>query len=148
MDDTIETPAPVSTNAPWHLWVVGVLSLLWNAVGVMSYLMTKLGKLEALGMTPDQIAYFNSFPAWASAVWALGVWGCLIGSLLLLARSRHAVTAFGVSIVGLIGTAVFSYGMSDVPEELRSVPLDIAIWAITLGLFWYARRMTAGGVLR
>lgn len=143
-----ETDALSRNAAPWHLWVVGIVSLLWNAVGVFSYMMTELGQLASLGMTPEQIAYFEAFPAWATAFWALGVWGCLLGSILLLARSRHAVTAFGVSIVGLVGTAVFSYLVSDVPDDLQSVPLDIAIWAITFGLFFYARRQAANAVLR
>ena len=145
MDAT--TDAHSRIGAPWHLWVVGIVSLLWNAVGVFSYMMTELGQLASLGMTPEQIAYFETFPAWATAFWALGVWGCLLGSILLLARSRHAVTAFGVSIVGLVGTAVFSYLVSDVPDDLQSVPLDIAIWVITFGLFFYARRQAANGVL-
>lgn len=137
-----------TVRAPWHLWAVGILTLLWNAVGVMSYMMTHLGKLESLGMTPEQIAYFDSFPAWANAVWAIGVWFCLLGSILLLLRSRHAVTAFAISVIGLVGTSYFSYFVSAVPEGLQSVPLDIAIWAITLGSLWYAIRQRDAGVLR
>lgn len=137
-----------NARAPWHLWAVGILTLLWNAIGVMSYTMTHLGKLESLGMTPDQIGYFDSFPAWANAVWAIGVWFCLLGSILLLLRSRYAVTAFAISVIGLVGTAYFSYVVSDVPEDLQSVPLDIAIWVITLGSLWYAIRQRAAGVLR
>ncbi len=137
-----------TVRAPWHLWAVGILTLLWNAVGVMSYMMTHLGKLESLGMTPEQIAYFDSFPAWANAVWAIGVWFCLLGSILLLLRSRHAVTAFAISVIGLVGTSYFSYFVSVVPEGLQSVPLDIAIWAITLGSLWYAIRQRDAGVLR
>ncbi len=135
-------------RAPWHLWAIGILTLLWNAIGAMSYTLTHLGQLEALGMTPDQIAYLDSFPAWANAVWAIGVWFCLLGSVLLLMRSRHAVTAFALSVIGLVGTAYFSYVVSDVPENMQSVPLDVMIWAITLGSLWYAARQRAAGVLR
>lgn len=134
--------------APWHLWAVGIVTLMWNTIGVTSYMMTHLGKLDALGMTADQIAYFASFPAWANAVWALGVWGALEASLLLLARSRHAVTAAAVSVVGLIGTTVFQYFVITVPAEMASPPLDAVIWATTLFTLWYARRMRRAGVLR
>lgn len=135
------------TATPWHLWVVGILTLLWNSVGVMSYMMTELGKLEALGMTPDQIAYFDSFPAWATAVWALGVWGAFFGSVLLLLRSRWAVTATVVSVIGLIGTTIFQNFMTQVPEELQSLGLDLTIWATTLFMLWYAMKMRRNGVL-
>ena len=30
----------VSARAPAHLWIVGILSLLWNAFGCYDYLMT------------------------------------------------------------------------------------------------------------
>ena len=137
-----------ATKAPWHLWVVGGLTLLWNAVGIYSYMMTELGKLADLGMTPDQIAFFESFPAWAVALWALGVWGAFIGSLLILLRSRWAVPSIAISVVGLVGTTIYQNLMIDVPEELQSLPLNLAIWATTVFMLWYAIRMRAQGVLR
>lgn len=133
--------------APWHLWAVAILTLLWNSIGVMSYMMTRLGKLDALGMTPQQIAYFDTFPVWANAVWALGVWGAFAASLLLLLRHRWAVPAAQISVVGLLGTTAFTYGVADVPEELMSVPLDVTIWATTLFVLWYAVKMRREGVL-
>ena len=136
------------TKAPWHLWVVGVVTLLWNAVGIFSYMMTHLGKLEDLGMTPEQIAFFDSFPAWSNALWAMGVWGAFVGSILILLRSRWAVTSIVISVVGLVGTTIFQNFMIEVPEELQSLPLNIPIWVTTLFMLWYARKMTAESVLR
>lgn len=137
-----------AAKAPWHLWLVGGVSLLWNAVGIFSYTMTELGKLDALGMTPDQIAYFDSFPSWAIAVWALGVWGAFFGSVLLLMRSRFAVHCFAIAILGLIGTTYFQNVVADVPADLQSAGLDMAIWVITLFLLWYAWTMHKRSVLR
>lgn len=136
------------TKAPWHLWAVGALTLLWNAVGVTSYSMTELGKLEALGMTPDQIAYFDSFPAWAIGLWALGVWGAFFGSVLLLLRSRFAAHALTISVVGLIGTTYFQRIATTLPANMQNTALDAAIWAITLFTLWYAMRQRRAGVLR
>ena len=138
----------IGTKTPWHLWVVGIVTLLWNAIGIFSYLSTQTGNLESLGMTADQIAYFDSFPAWADAVWALGVWGAFLGSILLLLRSRWAVTSIGISIVGLIGSTIYQRFMIEVPEELDSIGLSAMIWIITLFMLWYAIRMRGQGVLR
>lgn len=137
-----------ANKAPWHLWAVGILTLLWNGVGIFSYMMTHLGKLEDLDMTPDQIAFFDSFPAWANALWALGVWGAFFGSVLLLLRSRWAVTSIAISVVGLVGTTIYQNFMIEVPAELQSLPLNLAIWATTLFMLWYARKMQSEGVLR
>lgn len=136
------------SKAPWHLWVVGVVTLLFNAMGIVSYMTTRLGMLEQMGLTPDQIAFMNSYPAWISAFWALGVWGAFAGSLLLLARSRWAVMAMMVAMVGLIGTTIGNYAVLDVPAAMQAPALDAAIWVVTVFLLVYAMRMKAAGVLR
>jgi hypothetical protein len=136
------------TKAPWHLWVVGLLTLLFNAMGIISYLTTKLGMLADMGMTPGQIAFMESYPAWANAFWALGVWGAFAGSVLLLLRSKWAVAAMVVALLGLIGTTIFHYALIEVPVDMQAPALDVAIWAVTLSLLLYARRMAATGVLR
>ena len=138
----------IGTKTPWHLWAVGIVTLLWNAIGIFSYLSTQTGNLEALGMTAEQIAYFDSFPAWADAVWALGVWGAFLGSILLLLRSRWAVTSIAISIIGLIGSTYYQRFVIEVPEEFDSIGLSAAIWIITLFMLWYAMRMRSQGVLR
>lgn len=135
-------------RAPWHLWLVGAVTLLWNAIGVFSYLMTQTGNLVGLGMTPEQIAYFDAFPVWATAVWALGVWGAFAGSILILLRRRWAVVAFGMAIVGLVGTTIFELLLSDVPEGLSNPALLTGIWFTTVGSLFYARWMARAGVLR
>jgi hypothetical protein len=135
-------------KTPWHLWVIGIVTLLFNAMGVLSYTMTKLGKLADLGMTPDQIAFMNSYPAVATALWALGVWGAFGGSLLVLLRSKWAVAAMVVALVGLIGTTIYNYVLIDVPADMEAPALDVVIWVVTLLLLFYARRMAAAGVLR
>lgn len=144
MNDTTLGAAKV----PWHLWLIGGLSLLFNAMGVISYTMTKFDMLAEAGMTADQIAFMNAYPAWASAFWALGVWGAFAGSVLLLLRSRFAVSAMVVATIGLVGTTVYNYGLIEVPAAMEAPALDIAIWAVTLSLLLYVRRMAAAGVLK
>src|SRR3546814_16804363 len=95
-----------ANKAPWHLWMVGVLSLLWNARGGYDYTMTQMHNrayIEAamgpMGLSyDDAVAFIDSFPLWADALWALGVWGSVAGSVLVLLRSRCALPAFWVFI--------------------------------------------------
>ncbi len=117
-------------------------------MGVFSYVMTMLGNLADLGMTPEQITFMQSYPAWANAFWALGVWGAFAGSVLLLLRSRFAVAAMMIALLGLIGTTVYAYALITVPASMQAPTLDVMIWAVTLFLLFYARRMKAAGVLR
>lgn len=133
---------------PWHLWVVGAVTLLFNAMGIVSYVTTKLGMLAEMGLTPSQIAFMESYPAWISAFWALGVWGAFAGSLLLLARSRWAVAAMVVATIGLVGTTLGNYVVLEVPADMQAPALDVAIWVVTLFLLFYARAMAKAGVLK
>ena len=97
-------------KAPFHLWLIGILSLLWNAGGAYDYLMTQTGNVTYLEMlTPEQLDYLNSAPVWFVATWATGVWFAVLGSILLLMRSRFAGTAFAVALVGFVVSAVYSY---------------------------------------
>ena len=137
-----------SAKTPWHLWATGFLTLLWNSVGGFSYTMTRLGKLEDLGMGPVEIDYFASAPLWSNFFWALGVWGAILGSILILLRSRFAVYSILAAIIGLLGSNAWQYGMSDIPESLANPPLTIAIWITTLFMLFYASRMARKGVLK
>lgn len=142
-----------AVKTPWHIWVVGVLSLLWNAVGAMDYTMTKLKSADYMAaFTAEQQAYFYSFPLWANIGWALGVWGSVLGSILLLARSRHAVTAFAVSLAGLAVSTVYQFGMhyGDLQRMFGTFPMIFTaiIWVVGIALYFYARGQAAKGVLR
>ena len=140
-------------KTPVHLWIVGVVSLLWNAVGAFDYTMTKMQNAEYLAaFTPEQQAWFASFPLWANIGWALGVWGSVLGSLLLLARSRHAVSAFAVSLVGLAISCIYQFGLhyGDLMRLFGTFPMIFTaiIWVILIALYLYARKQAAAGVLR
>lgn len=155
-------PAPVDAvlgetrKAPWHLWAVGGLSLAWNMIGAADYTLSQLGNrtwlgaaAENMGVTADDmIAYIDSFPAWMHAFWALGVWGAIAGSILLLARSRHAVWAFAVSLLGLAVTQ-FYRALTPQPEWVGDgLAFNLMLWSIASFLLIYAVSMRNKGVLR
>lgn len=140
-------------RAPWHLWLVGGLGLLWNGFGCFDYVMTTAGGeayLRSLGMDDTAIAYYAAMPAWMTAVWAVGVWGGLLGTILLLIRSGWAFLAFVASfaafVLSVVYTYVFSNGADFAPEGAV-----IMHGVVTLGcvfFVWYAWFMKRRGVLR
>ena len=142
-----------SGPTPKHLWIVGILSLLWNCFGAYNYLMTNLDPaayIASAGYGPEVAAWFESFPTWAVGAWAVGVWASVAGAVLLLLRSRHAATSFLISFVG----AVVSFGYQFTTERPAEVAgaaaaIEPAVILIAILLQWYyARRQAAAGVLR
>lgn len=145
--------AETRTGAPWHLWAVGVLGVLWNAYGCYDYTMTQLGGedyLRSYGMTEEQIAYFSAMPAWMSGVWAIGVWGAIAGSILLLVRSKYALHAFVASLAAFVLSLVYQYGMTDGAAIYGNQALIMSgvILAGCLFFAWYAWRAGKRGLLR
>jgi hypothetical protein len=142
----------MESRTPVHLWIVGVLATIWNAFGCFDYLMTQTRNEQYLAnFTDPQRIYFDSFPMWMEATWACGVWGGLLGSLLLLARSRFAVHAFGLSLAGLAISTFYQYVLTTPPPEMMSgamLAMNLVLWAVAIGLLIYAMRMRGRGVLR
>lgn len=147
----------MQVRTPIHLWIVGTLALLWNGLGAFDYLMTRLRNEEYLaaavpGVDPQAVlAWVDAFPIYAQFGWGLGVWGGLVGAVLLLMRNRWAVAVFGASLVGaLLGLGyqiLFAPplpGMAGASHEI----MPFVIILVALALFVYARAMRAKGVLR
>ena len=160
VEDDPARAAPVRTasdgRTPWHLWALGIVSLLWNAFGANDYLQTQLGNLAYFetmlagsDVAPAQaMAYFQSFPAGVMGSWALGVWGAVAGSILLLLRTRFAVWAFAASLIGL-GVNTLYQVLTPQPDWIdSSTPMTIVIWSIATFLLIYAISMRGKGVLR
>jgi hypothetical protein len=140
------------TRTPVHLWIVGVLALLWNAFGCLDYTMTNLKNSAWLAnMTADQIAYMDGLPGWLTAFWAIGVWGGLVGSILLLMRNHYAVWAFGLSFVGAIVGLGYQMFMTDMPASMKEGAMGVIPWVIIFiaaFLLWYSWNAEKKGVLR
>ena len=138
-------------KTPTHLWIVGVVSLLWNSMGAFDYTATEL-RLEfyMAQFTQAQLDYFYGFPAWAVAAWALGVWGSWFGSVGLLLRKRWAVWLFGISIAGLALTTLYNLVLTDGSAAMGegAVAFTAVIWVIAILLLLYAGKMAKRGVLR
>jgi len=138
------------TGTPKHLWIVGVLALLWNGMGAMNYVVTQL-KVDAFmsQYTQEQLDYYYGFPAWAIAFWAIAVWFGVAGCVLLLMRKKIAETIFLISFVSMVINSIYSYGMSNGMEiqGAGGFAFSLVIFVVALGLWIYARAMRARGVL-
>ena len=106
-------------------------------------------RLRQMGLTPDQIEFLQTTPAWFTAAWAIGVWLSIAGSVLLLLRSRHAAAAFALSLAGLAASAVYSFGLAETTTfEIMggfAALFSAAIAALLLAQYFYARAMTRRG---
>lgn len=139
-------------RTPWHIWVVGILTLLWNAMGAFDYTMTKTQNAQYMSQFSDaQLDYFYSFPAWVVAAWAIAVWFSVIGSALILLRHRWAVPVFWTSFVAMAITSLHNFVLDDVSLIDITGPFAIVfaaiIFVIAALLVWYSTVQRDRGVL-
>ncbi|MDT8436651.1 MAG: hypothetical protein RRA92_07830 [Gemmatimonadota bacterium] len=141
----------VASRPPRHLWIVGILALLWNLMGAYDYLMTETQNESYMGkFTPEQLDFFYGFPTWVVAAWAIAVWGGLLGTVLLLLRKRLAAPVFLVSFLAMVLTSLHNFVLSDGAAVMGGggVAFSGVIFVVALALWLYARAMAKRGVLR
>ena len=88
-----------SSNKPEiTFWIIGIIALIWNILGVVAYLMQAYMTQEDLLALPlEEQALYLDIPAWVTAAFALAVFGGLLGCLLLLLRKKLATFVYSSS---------------------------------------------------
>jgi len=150
-DRMSESQPSKAAKAPWHLWLVGIVGLLWSAMGALDYVMTETRNESWMsGFTPEQLSFFYSLPTWVVAAWAVGVWGGVLGAILLLLRKDLAVwvllASFAAAALTTFHNFVLSNGM-EVMGDSVSLMFVAIINVIALAMYLYARAMEQRGVL-
>jgi hypothetical protein len=132
-------------------WAVGLAGLAWNVFGVVQF-SAQAGKDQAglmmAGMTAQQATLYASLPLWMDAAFGIGTIVGVIGCLLLLARSRHAVPVFAISLLAYLVLFV-----GDITEGVFAVfgagqvAILSTVVAIAAGLYWFSRQSLRKGIL-
>ena len=140
-------------KSPWHVWLIGVIAVLFNFIGVFDFVMSMAQGAEyqaSAGMTPDQIAHYQEMPSWMTVVWAVGVFGAFLASILLLVRRKAALPVFVVSLTAFLMSLLYTYVLTDGGAIMgQQMAITSAVIAGLLVFFsWYSWFMSVRGVLR
>ena len=133
-------------------WVVGVIALLWNLIGLWAYYTNVTATPDMLAALYDevQIALIEATPAWATSMTAIAVTAGVLGSIFLLLRNKLCVPLFLVSLMALIVQDIYIFGMTDSLAVFGKQPLILQtiVFLIAVFLFWYSRKQKEMGVVR
>ena len=92
-----------STKLPAWFWIVSVIALLWNLMGVLSFLGHTFISEEAIAKLPEnEQALYGDYPMWTTIVFAIAVLSGFLGCVGLLLRKRWAKTLFIVSLCAIL----------------------------------------------
>lgn len=145
--------ADSSAKTPWHLWLVGTVAVLFNAIGVFDFVMNQVQGADYLvsaGMTPEQVAHYRQMPGWMMVVWAVGVFGAFLASVLLLLRRQPAFPVFVLSLAAFLVSLLYSYVLTNggALMGLQGAVTSAVIAGLLVLFSVYARSMSLRGILR
>jgi hypothetical protein len=143
----MSTVAVPAAKTPWHLWVVGILTLLWNGSGAVTIMMAQAGRLE---LSADEAAYYAAQPIWFVISTDIATLAPVAAGVALLLRSQLAVPLFGLSLALILINNAYELvsGLSRAilsPGVLIVTALIVVIAALQLV---YSTAMKRRGVLR
>lgn len=140
--------ANVVGKTPWHVWVVGILALLWNASGAVTIMMAQAGWLS--DVSAAEAAYYAAQPLWFVIVTDIALVGAVAAAIALLFRSRTAVWLFAVSLTAIVITNAYDFATGMSSSFINAGTLIVTCLIVVLAILelFYARAMAKRGVLR
>jgi hypothetical protein len=142
-----DNPPISSTRAPIWLTTAALGGVAWNIFGIVQFagsIMATESSLIASGLTPEQAVVMTGHPAWMTLAFAVGVFGGLGGSVLLLLRRPAATPVLLISFLAYvalwIGDAVHGVFAALGAPQVGILTLVVAIAA---ALYAVSRRAPA-----
>ena len=130
-------------------WIIGILALLWNIMGVVAYLGQAFMTDEVLNKLPEaDQEWYNNVPAWVTAAFAIAVFAGLIACIGLLLRKKWAVSLFVLSFIGVLVQQIYNFFIQDFVELTgQRLYMPIIIVIIAGFLMWYSKGLKEKGIL-
>ena len=133
----------LSTNKPpvWF-WIVSVLALIWNGLGVMAYLAQAFMTDEMMATLSEvQQEQYANLPAWYTAAFATAVFLGALGCLALLLRKKWAYILLLISFVAVLVQHAYIF------MKLNPVDVIMPILVIVVSAFlvWFSKNAISKG---
>lgn len=140
-----------NVKAPWHLYAVGLLTLIWNGFGASQWYMQVMKVRSYYGaMTMEQVQYLQAQPVWVEILFGVGVWTGVLGALMLLLRRKLAFNAFVASLIAVLVNTVYVQIMTNGREIMGVGTLyaAIAVIVVAAASAAYAHFARKRGIIR
>ncbi|AUP77311.1 hypothetical protein [Flavivirga eckloniae] len=132
-----------STNKPpiWF-WIVSVIALIWNGLGVDGYLGQAYNtERYRNAFTAEELEIAASAPAWVTAMFAIAVFAGAIAAIGLLLRKKWATTFWAISLIAVIIQMSFAF----ISNQVINLWMAIMIVIFAFIFLWFSRKSQAKG---
>lgn len=132
-----------STTITKGFKTIAIIAIIWNVIGVMSFLMHAFMSPETIATLPEnQQEFMNNTPTWRMICFGTATFGGLIASIFLLLKNKMAVALFALSFIAIVLGHYYDVFMVKYYNgaEISDLILPFLIVTIGLFLFWYSRK--------
>lgn len=133
-----------TTKPGTAFWIISVVALIWNLMGVIAYLAQAFMTDEMKALLPEtEKEMYENKPAWATAAFAIAVFAGLIGAIGLLMRKGWTTTLFLISLLGILGHQVYIFFISGAINGANPSQMIMPLLVTVIGFFlvWYSKSL-------
>lgn len=125
----------LENKPPKWFWIVAVLALLWNLIGVMAYISDAFMTEEMkASLSSDHITFINNTPPWVTAAYAMAVFAGTLGCIGLLVSKKWALFVFWVSLVAVLVQNIYGFIVLDAMAIFGASAIVLPIMVIVIGV--------------
>lgn len=127
---------------PKPYWIIAVLALLWNLLGLAMFVMQVTMSPEAVAAMPAaQREVHDATPPWITIAFGVAVVAGVLGAAGLLLRRRWATAMFAASLAALVAQVLGTYLVTPAWAAAGAAGLALPALLIVIGvaLLAYAR---------
>ena len=139
-----------STKPTTAFWIIAVLALAWNIMGVLAYIGQAYMTDEGYALLSEgEQAYHDNVPAWVTAAFAIAVFSAALACIAMLMRKKWAKSLFVLSLIAVLVQFVYNFFI----QEFDTIEGMDWVWSaviivIALFLVWYSKKAVAQGWLK
>jgi FtsH-binding integral membrane protein len=137
-----------TTKPATSFWIIAVVALLWNLMGIMAFSMDAFMTPEVLEAVPTaERELYESSPIWLKFVYGVAVFGGTLGCILLLMKKASAYRIFLVSLIAILIQMLYSILFTKSMEVYGPTALIMPVLVIAIAAFllWYAKSSQVKG---
>lgn len=138
-----------STNKPNALfWVIGIVALLWNAMGVNAYVQQAYDTdAHRAQYSAEQLQIMENLPVWYTALFAIAVFAGALGCIFMLLRKNMANLLFKLSLIAVLVQTIYNLFINEGKEFYGAFEYSmlISIPIVAIFLVMYSKKSTEKG---
>ena len=136
---------------PTWFWVISIIALIWNAMGLFAFLGDVFMSDEKLAAMEEGLRnLYETNPTWSKIAYGFATIGGFLGSLLLVLKKKLAHPVLLLSLLGIVVQMSHSLFIADSTDVYGpgAIIMPIMVLLVGIGLVWFARHATNKGWIK